>query len=267
MGLFAAQYNRGNVLFEHFLRSVKLCGHAACSGGDHEALVHPAMQSTTNPKQVLILGGGDGLAAREILTYPSVEKITLVDLDPLMTQLFAKNELLRSINKDSLNSPKVSIVNEDAFVWLKNNNNVYDVIIVDFPDPSNFSVGKLYTTTFYNRLASHLADKGACTVQCTSPMFSRRSYWCIVNTIASCGFTTLPFHTYVPSFGEWGFCLVTKSPVPIPQCTASRYLTPAITKGMFDFPTDLAQLPTEINRLSSQALVRYYDVEWQAINQ
>lgn len=231
----------------------------------HEALVHPAMSSCPTPREVLVLGGGDGMAVREILRYPEVERITLVDLDPTMTELFSKHHFLASLNDHSFSSPKVQVINDDAFIWLTKNKNKYDVAIVDFPDPSNFSVGKLYSTSFYKLLKSHLTPNGVATVQCTSPMFARQSFWCIVHTIANVGFSIQPYHLYVPSFGEWGFCLATNNPVPTPTCSAPKYLTKKITLAMFDFPTDIQELPTEVNRLHDQILVRYYDREWQSM--
>ena len=166
----------------------------------HEALVHPAMQWLQTPRRVLVLGGGDGLAVREILKY-GVESVTIVDLDPEMTRLFATNELLRELNVDSLRSPKVTIINADAFVWLDQNRDVFDFAVIDFPDPTNYALGKLYTTAFYRLLERHLAENGAAAIQATSPMFARQSYWCIVKTIESAGLHTSPYHVYVPSFG------------------------------------------------------------------
>ena len=84
----------------------------------HESLVHPAMAAHGAPKKVAVLGGGDGMAAREILKYPSVERITMVELDPHMTQLFASHATLSALNGGALSSPKLEIVNTDAFQWL-----------------------------------------------------------------------------------------------------------------------------------------------------
>jgi spermidine synthase len=182
-----------------------------------------------------------------------------------MTRLFATHPLLLGLNGGALNSPKLKVINEDAFMWMQADQGVYDVILVDFPDPSNFSVGKLYTSTFYRRLRQHLSPTGACAVQCTSPMFARRSFWCIARTIASVGLHVRPYHVYVPSFGEWGFCLVTEREVPVPVASGPRFLTPRTTAGMFDFPEDLAPLPVEVNHLYNQVLVRYYDAEWRAV--
>ena len=231
----------------------------------HEALVHPAITACPHPKEVLVLGGGDGMAVREILRHPEVEHITLVDLDPLMTKLFTDHELLANLNEHSFSSPKVTVINDDAFIWLSRQDKKFDVAIVDFPDPSNFSVGKLYSTTFYRILKAHLNPEGSAAVQCTSPMFARQSFWCIVHTIKSVGFAARPYHIYVPSFGEWGYCLLTHKPVPTPSCSAPKFLTDKITLAMFDFPEDLKDIPAKVNYLHDQALVRYYDREWQAM--
>ena len=143
----------------------------------HEALVHPALSAQGAPRRVLVLGGGDGMAVREILKYPSVEKVTLVELDPHMTTLFSTMALLRGLNGDSLHSPKVEIVNADAFAWLEQHDEMFDAIVVDFPDPTNFSIGKLYTRTFYELVERHLSASGYAVVQTTSPLIARKSFW------------------------------------------------------------------------------------------
>lgn len=231
----------------------------------HEALVHPAMQALPMAKDVLVLGGGDGLAVRELLRYASVEHITLVDLDPAMTKLFKENELLRRLNKNAFYSPKVNIVNADAFSWIKQNNKTYDCIIADFPDPSNYSVGKLYTTTLYQELYRSLNEKGVLVVQSTSPYVARKSYWCINHTIGAVGFHTIPYHTYVPSFGEWGYVLATKNyswrqegflPAGL------QYLNARELKSMLSFPPDMAEVVTDTNRLNNQVLVHYFEDDW-----
>ena len=139
----------------------------------HEALVHPGLASVENPKNILVLGGGDGMAVREILRYPSVESVTLVDLDPDMTGLFSRQTALSELNGRSLLNPKVKVIHADAFVWLKENRRVFDFIAIDFPDPSNFSIGKLYTNTFYRFVRDALSEKGIAVVQSTSPYVAR----------------------------------------------------------------------------------------------
>ncbi len=123
----------------------------------HEALVHPGLAAIPGARRVLVLGGGDGLAVREILKYPDVESITLVDLDPEMTRLFSTHPYLVTLNQHSLTNARVHIINSDAFPWLQQTSDSYDFVVVDFPDPTNYSLGKLYTTAFYRLLAKHLS--------------------------------------------------------------------------------------------------------------
>ena len=126
----------------------------------HEALVHPGLAALPGARRVLVLGGGDGLAARELLRYPNVESITLVDLDPEMTRIFSSHPTLVALNKGSLRSPRVHVINDDAFVWLDKHPDTFDFVVVDFPDPDNYATGKLYTTAFYRLLARHVSRSG-----------------------------------------------------------------------------------------------------------
>ena len=234
----------------------------------HEALVHPVMAaySATGgaPKKVAVLGGGDGMAVREILKYPGVESVTLVELDPAMTQLFSKQPVLVKLNGNALNSPKVKVINTDAFSWLESTTEMFDVIVVDFPDPTNFSIGKLYTNSFYALLDKHLAASGYAVIQTTSPLVARQSFWTVVNTIESVGFTATPYHAHVPSFGEWGYVVASRRPYRLPTELPAglRFLTTHSLPALFDFPLDMARLPTEVNRLSNQVLVTTYEAEW-----
>jgi spermidine synthase len=233
----------------------------------HEGLVHPGLASLPGARRALVLGGGDGLAVREILKYPSVEQITLVDLDPEMTKIFSTNPALVELNKGSLRSPKVRVINEDAFPWLDRNNDMFDFVVVDFPDPTNYSLGKLYTTAFYRLLARHVSANGFLVVQSTSPLFARQSYWCIVNTLQQANLKTWPYHVYVPSFGEWGFVLAGNGsyepPAGLPD--GLRFLAVQNIPELFRFPADMLPVETEPNRLNDQVLVRYYEREWKDI--
>jgi spermidine synthase len=234
----------------------------------HEALVHPAMAGHGAPKRVLVLGGGDGMAVREVLKYPSVERVTLVELDPHMTTLFAEQPLLRSLNGDALRSPKVHVVNHDAFAWLEQNPGEYDVIVVDFPDPTNFSIGKLYTTSFYTLIDQHLAASGYAVVQTTSPLIARKSYWTVAQTLEAAGLTTTPYHAHVPSFGEWGFILASRRPfrAPTELPAGLRFLTLDGLPALFQFPPDMSRVPAEVNRLSNQVLVQTFEQEWGKVH-
>jgi spermidine synthase len=249
-----------------------LNGHLQFASRDeyryHEALVHPGLSSLAAQAEVLVLGGGDGLAVREILKYPAVHHVTLVDLDEQMTALFRTHPRLTALNEGSLNNPRVRVINADAFTWLDSTHARYDFVVIDFPDPSNYHVGKLFTSAFYRLVQHHLAPGGMIVVQATSPMFARRSFWSINNTLMAAGLHTWPYHTYVPSFGEWGFVLAGSGTYSMPGTMPGplRFLTVGAVPALFEFPTDMAPVAALPNRLNDQVLVRYYESEYDAIN-
>ena len=234
----------------------------------HEALVHPAMASFTSgggaPRKVAVLGGGDGMAVRDILKYPGVQSITLVELDPAMTTLFTQNPTLAGLNGHALSSPKVKVINTDAFKWLEETRDSFDVIVVDFPDPTNFNIGKLYTNSFYALLDQRLSASGYAVIQTTSPLVARQSFWTVVQTIESVGLRATPYHTHVPSFGEWGFVIASRRPYRLPTALPEdlRFMNLQSLPLLFDFPQDMARVPAEVNRLSNQVLVHSYEAEW-----
>ena len=234
----------------------------------HEALVHPGLASLPGARRVLVLGGGDGLAVREILKYPNVDSVTLVDLDPEMTRLFSTHPYLVTLNQHSLTDARVHVINADAFPWLQQTSEPFDFIVVDFPDPTNYSLGKLYTTAFYRLMARHLSAQGLAVVQSTSPLFARQSYWCIAETLKQARLKTYPYHLYVPSFGEWGFVLAGPNtyepPMRLPE--RLRYLSVAAIPQLFQFPNDMLPVDAEPNRLNDQVLVRYYEHDWREIS-
>ncbi len=258
----------------------------------HEALVHPAMAAHGAPKKVAVLGGGDGMAVREILKYPSVESVTLVELDPAMTRMFRDTPQLARLNGHALQDPRVHIINTDAFQWLQETNHTaarptegglrphapagerggqetFDVIVVDFPDPTNFAIGKLYTNSFYGLLGQRLAASGYAAIQTTSPLIARQSFWTVAQTIESVGLTATPYHANVPSFGEWGFVLASRRPWHLPATLPAglRFLELSSLPLLFDFPPDMARVPAEVNRLSNQVLVHTYEREWGKVHQ
>ncbi|MEM6994418.1 MAG: polyamine aminopropyltransferase [Myxococcota bacterium] len=238
----------------------------------HEALVHPAMAGALphageDGLRVLVLGGGDGLALRELQKYEAVRRVDLVDLDPAMTDLFTSHPLLTALNGDAFADADVHVHNDDAMEWLSQHRlaggEPFDVAIIDLPDPNNFSLGKLYTRSFYRLVRSQLTPQAVAVVQSTSPYFAPRSYWCIVETLRSAGLNPQPYHTYVPSFGDWGFVLVSPRPHDVPTAVPAdvplRFLTDAGLASMFEFPADQAPRDVEVNRLNDQLLVHYYE--------
>jgi spermidine synthase len=232
----------------------------------HEALVHPAMSMAKQVDNVLVLGGGDGLAVREILKYAEVKNVTIVDLDEGMTKLFKTNKILTDFNHNSLNNSKVKVYNQDAFIWAKNSKSKFDVVIIDFPDPSNYSLGKLYSLNFYSTLKGILASDAVVVVQTTSPYFAPKSFWCINKTLMEVFPQVDAYHAYVPSFGEWGFSIAmngfeTNFNKVNRQVEGLRFYNFQFDKFNY-FSKDMISKDIEINRLDNQILVRYFDEEW-----
>jgi len=173
----------------------------------HEPLVHPAMKFSANPENVLILGGGDGLALREVLKYKDVRTVTLVDIDPAMTKLSTTHEVLLSINKGAMKDPKLTVVNRDAFKFMEEGEQLYGVVIIDLPDPDSIDLMHVYSQTFYSLIKNRLIKGGVMVAQATSPYFSKDAFLCILKTVRHAGFSAIPYHNQIPTMGEWGWVL------------------------------------------------------------
>ncbi|AKT39574.1 polyamine aminopropyltransferase [Chondromyces crocatus] len=272
--VYAAQSPYQRVVLTQSPRTTRLFlnGNLQFSSDDeyryHEVLVHPAVAALgRSPRRVLILGGGDGLAARELLRYPSVEHIVLVDLDATVTDAFRTLPIATRLNSGALTDRRITIRNEDAYKYLEGSTDVFDLAVVDFPDPGNYAVGKLYTDAFYLLLRERIGVRGLAVVQATSPQYARQSFWTVVTTMEAAGFTTAPLHVYVPSFGEWGFVLAGGEGLAAPgmlgiDAGSLRYLDSAGLPELFRFPRDLGRVDAPINRLNDQKLVAIYTREW-----
>ena len=233
----------------------------------HEALVHPALALAQRRERVLVLGGGDGLAVREILTWPEVRSVTLVDLDPAVTTLARTHAALREANRQSLDDPRVEVVHDDAGAFLAEPGEPFDVAIVDLPDPNHESLAKLYSRPFYERLRQRLGVGGTVAVQATSPTFAREAFWSVVATAEAAGLHPEPYHVYVPSFGDWGFFVGSTHAVrpdryALPAAVAPRVMTPAAFRAARHFDGDVDRVPVEVNTLDDPVVLRYYQQGW-----
>lgn len=232
----------------------------------HEALVHPAMNGPH--ANVLVLGGGDGLAVREILKYDDVETVTLVDLDGAVTDLAQDFGDLVALNEDSLDDPKVTVVNEDAFTWLRQQTGTWDVIVVDMPDPDATETAKLYSTEFYGLAGDHLADDGRMVVQGGSPYFAPKTYWTIASTLESAGYEPTPYWVSVPSFGDWGFHLV-QADGAAPELGLDtsvgpfQSLTPELLDAAQVFQPDRDRMDMPPSTLMHPVILDLVESEWQ----
>ena len=289
-------------------------GHIQFSSTDehiyHELLVHPPMQLLSNKKRILVLGGGDGLAVREILKYPDVEEIVLVDLDPEMTQLAMQQPDFVRVNQGSLtappvqavtnqaiasdgsyklktpnrrrtiqpgspHSPELQIINLDAIAYVQQATGTFDCIILDFPDPSSPDLAKLYSLPFYQALKSKLNADGVLVQQSTSPYQAKEAFLCIGRTLKAAGYSAIPYHDHVPSFGEWGWWLAGHNAVRPPEIliqklknsdslpTDTRYLTPDLIRASLVFgKEDLNTANSNITTFTQPAVLDYYLQGW-----
>lgn len=225
----------------------------------HEALVHIPMSQAAKKDKVLILGGGDGMAVRELLKYEGTQ-ITLVDLDPEMIRICSENKIIAGLNENSLKSDRLKIINDDAYRFLEENEEDYDVIIVDLPDPNNESLNKLYTNVFYRLCQNSLTKDGILAVQSTSPYYATKAFWCIGKTLESEGFFVKPYHLQVPAFGDWGFHLASRKELGdnYDITVETKYLSEDNVDALFSFGKDEIAEDVEINSLSKPVLIEYY---------
>ncbi|EWH08783.1 spermidine synthase [Catenovulum agarivorans DS-2] len=232
----------------------------------HESLIHPAMQRLTNPQSILILGGGDGLAARELLTYSKVKSITVVDLDPAVAELAKNNVYLTQLNKQSFFSNKVQIQHKDAFVYLTETTNVFDLIVVDLPDPKTVSLARLYSKQFYQIAKRRLTNNGILVTQATSPFFATDAFWSIHNTVLASGYQQVtPYHVDVPSFGDWGFVMACKSTCPLVDKTLppTRFYSTQLESALMLFSVDIANRASKVSSLDKPHVLYYYLEGWK----
>jgi len=231
----------------------------------HESLVHPALAGKRD--RVLVLGGGDGLAMREVLKYPDVREAVEVELDPAVLRLARENPDLVALNQHSLTDPRVRVVNDDAFTWLRDARERFDAVIIDMPDPDSTSTAKLYSEEFYSLARKVLTPGGRLVVQSGSPYFAPRSFDCVNATIKAAGFDTTPYHVNVPSFGDWGFILAMAGEKPrltLDPPQPLRFLDEANLTAAAIFPVDRRPTGTESpSTLDDPRIVRLTTEEWQ----
>ena len=251
----------------------------------HEFLVHPAMQTSNKHDNILIIGGGDGLALREVLKWQP-EAVTLVDLDPNLVELFKSPETvlpahlatkIDSLTNDSFDDQRVTVINDDAFIAidkLLQQKKVYDTIIVDLPDPSHPDLSKLYSVNFYYRLNHLLNRDGVIVVQSTSPFHAKNAFISIKKTVKKANFTQVEqYHQNVPSFGEWGWTIATKTGASVSERLSRQpeigvettWLTTALLTGSFEFNKGFYDNKdrVKINYLGSNQLYQYHQNAWE----
>ncbi|MEM8825257.1 MAG: spermidine synthase, partial [Pseudomonadota bacterium] len=231
----------------------------------HEALVHPAMAQAPRRARVLVLGGGDGMAVREVLRWDP-EEVVLVDLDPAVTELFSRRDDLAALNDNALRDPRVDVVNADAYVWISEGDDAFDVAVLDLPDPRNLSLSRLYSVEFMRQLARRMSAQGVIVTQAGSPMFAPEAFWIVAETVAT-GWEVTPYQAYVPSFGLWGFVLGRPDGMRPRQAdypAGLSYLTPEVWQAAQVFDAQIGPREVPVNTLSDHPLPRAYQAGWEA---
>ena len=249
----------------------------------HSYLTYPAMLASARHDNILIIGGGDGLAVRDVLKWnPSV--VTLIDLDKAMIDLFSGkddkapkdiSDMLLKLNQSAFLDERVSVINQDAFLEIESmisQGRKFDTVIVDLPDPSHPDLNKLYSNYFYLRLKELLNGDGALVVQSTSPYHAKEAFISIGKSVADAGFITQQYHTNVPTFGEWGWTIATVHGknaldrikeidlLPIQD----RWLSKAMMEAAFVFSPSFYQNTSyiKVNKLGSHQLYYYHHDAW-----
>lgn len=263
-------------------------GHLQFSSSDeiiyHSYLVVPALLASARQNNILIVGGGDGLAAREVLRW-SPESVTLIDLDPTMIDIFQGKNVdlpawlstrLVGLNGNSLNDPRMNFMFGDAFKVvesLSGTGQYFDAIIVDLPDPNHPDLNKLYTDYFYAKLSDLLSADGVIAIQSTSPYHSKKAFLSIGKTVESTGLLVDQYHANVPSFGDWGWTIAAKAgatpkerllsykemPVDHPYLSLDQVMAGFAFSNSFYHQAS----QVDINRLNEPTLYAYHSEGWR----
>ena len=252
----------------------------------HEMLVVPALVGSARTDDILIIGGGDGLALRKVLEF-SPKNVTLIDLDGELIELFTRgspqnkashiSDVLTGLNHDAFSDERVRVVIGDAFIEVESlvaRGHHFDTIIVDLPDPSHPDLNKLYSTYFYSQLSQLLSADGVLVSQSTSPYHSKETFVSIGKTLRAAGFARVEqYHTNVPSFGEWGWSLAMKIDIPMSVRldrtthkweTYVQWLNRGVLLSSFQFSKNFfdEEKTININELGSHQIYQYHQASW-----
>ncbi len=230
----------------------------------HESLALPVMAKPGPRKNVLILGGGDGMAAREVFKFADVERIDLVDIDQTVTDFCRQNPTVKKINAGSLDDLRLHVHHLDAFIYVRETTTLYDRVIIDLPDPHNEMLDKLYTVDFYKMIKAKLAPGGALVTQSSSPFTTRQTFWCIATTLEAAGFETYNYHLGMLSFGVWGFHMACREPFDVDDFkfkVPTQYMTQDVLRASSVFGKDASRIEAPINRLLEPKLYAIYNRE------
>lgn len=208
--------------------------------GYHEMIVHVPMLAVGKPKRVLLIGGGDGGSLKQVLRYPSVEEVSICELDQRVVDL--SREHFAASFGDPWSDPRSKLLIRDAFGYLEENPGTFDVIISDTTDPIGMAE-RLFSDEFYKLMVRALAPGGAAATQCEQPFFDTELIKTIYKTAKSLTKNPAYYYTNVPTYpgGGIGFMYVSDTPwenglkTPYPP-GESQYINPEIHKAAFALP-------------------------------
>ncbi|WP_394193888.1 polyamine aminopropyltransferase [Pseudoalteromonas atlantica] len=253
----------------------------------HSMLVYPALLASNRHDDILIVGGGDGLAMRDVLKWP-VKEVTLIDLDGQLLNLFGHKSdefqapveivnRLTKLNENAMDDPRANVIVGDAFIEVErllDQGKRFDTIIIDLPDPNHPDLNKMYSDYFYNHIRQLLAPDGAMAVQSTSPYHAKKAFLSIGKTVKAAGFKHVEqYQQNIPSFGQWGWTIATTRGQSasarindvVNLSVDSRWASKEYLLAAFVFPNYYFEQINniEVNRLGSGTLYDYYRSAWQ----
>ena len=231
----------------------------------HEPLIHIPISCLKSPKRILVLGGGENLASREILKHPDIASVDVVDIDSMMFHLARYDKLIKEINGGAAQNKKVNLITDDAFAFLYMNTKPYDLIVADLPDPSNESIARLYSVQFYLLVKRNLKSDGLFVTQAGEIYYSNTVFSCIYRTVNKVFEQAKVYHSTIPSFGNWGFIMAANNEINsnfslIPDNL--KFLSKKQAEFSFLFPKDIIIAETKINTLDNPIILSYYLRDW-----
>ena len=178
-----------------------------------------------------------------------------------MTSVSKEINVLARLNENSLENPKLKIFNEDAFTFINQAGVLYDRVIIDMPDPHNEAINKLYSREFYTMIRKRMSPNGIVVSQSSSPFFTRKTFWCIQETLNAVFENTLSYHINVPSFGDWGFNLARLNatlPTDYQFNIKTRFLDNSTMQAAIIFPKDTQKVTVPVNTIMEPRLYQLY---------
>jgi spermidine synthase len=225
-----------------------------------ETMIHPMMIAAKTHQRVLVIGGAEGLGVREILRYPDVQEVVVVEPDAILLNVAKSQPIMRFENGNAFDDKRVKVVVDDPVHWLKSHNDTFDAILIDGMEPITPERSKIFTSYFYGLVRDHLKEAGVGSVNGSTPFALRKAFWCIVRTLEAAKLSTLPYRAELPTLGPWGQVLFAKQKIEKPTHVSIpnlKYLDDASLQNLFDLAEDEGPVEVEVNRMYHQAFVAY----------